>query len=817
MIEDEEHTNPRIPVSPQEEQSSDVDETTRMGGPAQQPAPTPSTAPAQPSQPEEPASPPSPEVPEEDSTPPGEEIVAAEPVAAPAEEASENIDPSATIQVLIPIVPAADRNDLDAKAAKSDIYNIAAGVSQSPQEAEVASEAGSEPTAPTAPPPPIVAAPIVSALPYMNVDDLLALKIASDPQISPTGTEIAFVLQQNIPQRNATASAIWLVNSAGGKANPPRQLTSGDAHDRLPRWSPDGQSLAFVSDRSGTSQLYLLPLVGGEARQISSLSQGVTEYSWHPGGKLLLAHSYWKPGDEAEFVDAEEAAEEMLATVYTRLEGRKNVAGEKLGYHLQLWLVPLDGKVTRLTSEPVDLQQSCWSPDGTEVVFCANRRSDPDLTRSKALWVLTLATGQLRRLTPEDGWAQMPAWSPDGQWIAYLFTPDQTEAGNIAPWIVAARGEAIPQLVVPDAEQLTCQSWVIDELRTEWLARPQWYPDSVSVLVAAQERGQVHLYRLDRAGNTLQRLTNGNGRYVSPQLSRNGQVVTMVRADWFTPGDVWCMDGEGQGLRKLTRVNDVILQSHQLIRPKRITWQSFDGLTIEGWLYLPPYAGQTKVPLILAPHGGPALAWGDSYVHEFQVLAGRGYAVLAPNPRGSAGYGEEFSRKAFNDWGGDDWRDLLAGLDYVLATEPIDGERLGIDGMSYGGYLTNWALTQTSRFKAAVSRNGWSSLETVMLLSDHTVWFALSMADEERRRERSPLTLVDHITTPLLLLHADQDLNCPVSEARQLFAALRRRKRPVELVCYHNASHLMDWPGVGTPRQRVDRLQRTFEWFARFV
>jgi len=277
------------------------------------------------------------------------------------------------------------------------------------------------------------------------------------------------------------------------------------------------------------------------------------------------------------------------------------------------------------------------------------------------------------------------------------------------------------------------------------------------------------------------------------------------------------MDSNGEHLHKLTGVNDAFLRSHHLTRPKRITWQSFDGQEIEGWLYVSPLVEGSKAPLILEVHGGPTLAWGDGYVHEFQVLAGQGYTVLAANPRGSAGYGEAFCKQVLNDWGGNDFRDLMAGVDHVIATEHVDGTRLGIGGISYGGYMTNWAITQTKRFKAAVSRNGISSLPNSSLLSDQTVWFELAMTGEDLRHERSPLTLVDHIETPLLLLHASNDLRCPPSESSQLFTALRKRKHTVEMVRYPGVSHLMDWPDVGTPKQRVDRLRRTVEWFKRFV
>jgi dipeptidyl aminopeptidase/acylaminoacyl peptidase len=497
--------------------------------------------------------------------------------------------------------------------------------------------------------------------------------------------------------------------------------------------------------------------------------------------------------------------------------------GYKQGRHQQLWLITLDGTATRLTSEPVDIIQSCWAPDGSEIAFCANRRPDPDLSVSMALWVLTISTGQMRCLTSEDGSAQMPSWSPDGQTIAYYYSIDQTETSNISPWVVNAHDNSAPRPVTSSAVNLMCLELIVDELHISIIGRPLWFPDSHSLLVTVQEQGQVHLYQLNIEHDQTVKLTSGNGCYINPQLSKDGQIITMVRTDWFTPGDVWSMDSNGENGHKLTGVNDILLRSRQLVRPKRITWQSFDGLEIEGWLYLPPLQQGVKAPLILEIHGGPSLAWGDSYVHEFQVLAGKGYAVLAANPRGSAGYGEEFCKKSLNDWGGNDFRDLMAGIDHVLATEPVDGTRLGIGGLSYGGYMTNWAITQTNRFKAAVSRNGISSLFSAGLLSDGTTGFDLVMSGtgsesgQSFQQSRSALTFADNITTPLLLLHADNDLRCPFSESYQLFVVLRKRKHTVELVRYPGVSHLIDLPDCGTPKQRTDRLFRTVEWFERFV
>jgi dipeptidyl aminopeptidase/acylaminoacyl peptidase len=679
---------------------------------------------------------------------------------------------------------------------------------QTPDEQQEAAATIHVPIAQSAPTP----APSAPSRPFVSVEDLLELRIASDPQISPDGLLIAFTVQQCHAQTNSTSSAIWLARTGGGRNTAPWQISSGEAHDIQPRWSPDGTTLAFLSDRSGSQQIYLLSMRGGEARQVSQLAQDIRAYSWHPGGSTLLAQSAWKAIDDQQKTEAA-----VESHIYTHLDAAHDGEGHRQGRHQQLWLIALNGHATHLTNEASNLVHACWSPDGTEIAFCANRRKDPDLNSGQALWILTLRTGQMRRLTTEEDFAYCPAWSPDGQSIAYLATNDLSESGNYSPWLVQAHENEPPRPASQDATQLNCQSWIIDELHDEWLQPPRWYPDSRALLVPVQERGQIHLYKLDIIQQSSTRLTSNNGRYLAAQLSRDGRSIATIRADWFTPGDLWSMDGQGQNPRKLSSINDTFLQSHQLTRPRRITWSSFDGQEIDGWLYLPELPSGKRAPLIIAPHGGPALAWGDSYVHEFQVLAGRGFAVLAPNLRGSAGYGEAFSLKIHNDWGGTDFRDLLLGIEYAGKTEPIDEGRLGIGGMSYGGYLACWAISQTTRFKAAVSRNGISSLVSASLLSDSSSQLFQAMPDAALRQERSPLTFSEQIRTPLLLLHAEDDLECPFSESQQLFITLRRRKQLVVLVSYPQSSHLMDWPQVGLPEQRLDRLRRTVDWFERLV
>lgn len=680
------------------------------------------------------------------------------------------------------------------------------------------------PSAPTQAAPAASPTPAAQPSPFLAVEDLVEIQLVAEPQVSADGLLIAYSVQKNDLAANTTRSSIWLVPviaGTSGKLQQPRQLTSPEFNSIAPRWSPDGRWLAFLSDRSGSMQVYLLPLNGGEARQVSSLAQSVTDFSWRPDGRALLLQSPWKIED-----DQPDKTDEAVVQVWTRLDETWDGLGYKHGRQEHLWLLDLEDEQppARLTFEAVDHTQACWSPDGKEIAFCSNRRTAPDLSVSAALWVLNLATGRMRRLTPIEGLAMQPAWSSDGKLLAFYYAANQDEAVNIVPWIVEADGKNAPRPATTRSQQQTSSETFVDNLHLYNVSRPCWYPDNSSLMVTVQTRGQVHINRLYINTNHEEPLTTGNGCYLSPHLSANGRAIAALRTDWFTPGDIWTMAGNGANRRRLTGVNDPLLRSRQVIRPKKVSWRSFDDLEIEGWLYLPPLPAGVRAPLVLDVHGGPTLAWTESYVHDFQVLAGMGYAVLAVNPRGSAGYGEDFCRKIIDDWGGDDYRDLLLGLDHVIATEPIDASRLAITGASYGGYMTCWAITQTKRFKAAVARNPVTSLLTCGPLSDQWLWFDLIVGTpqaqqdpETLRRARSPMTFANAITTPLLLIHSTDDLRCPPSESKQLFNVLRRRQHQVELALYPGVSHLLDFPGYGSPRQRMDRERRSFEWIKKYV
>jgi dipeptidyl aminopeptidase/acylaminoacyl peptidase len=722
----------------------------------------------------------------------------------------------------VPAAPAADETDEGTGATLTADTSATIQVATIPPSEPAVSNAEATP-APIAPDAPDASQP-VEHHPFISIEDLAALQLVGEPRVSPDGLLIAYTLTCSDLAENAENTTIWLVPAvpaANGKNQPARQLTADMFSAMLPRWSPDGHTLAFVSNRTGSMQIFALSLNGGEARQVSDLPQSVTDFYWRPDGRALVVQSPWKATDEQPG-----AEDESTVQIWTRLDETEDGAGYKQGRHQHLWLLDLEQGLspTRLTSEPINHTQVCWSPDGTELAFCANRRTDPDLSVSVALWILNLASGHMRRLSPVDGLAMQPAWSPDGRWLAFYYAADLTETANVVPWIVEANGQSAPRPATTASQSQTGVEFIVDGLHFSPMSSPCWYHDSTSLLVHVQTHGQIHLNRLYINTDHEEPLTAGNGCYLNSHMSANGRTIAALRTDWFTPGDIWAMAGNGANRRRLTAVNDALIRQRQVIRPKKISFRSFDNLEIEGWLYLPILAAGERAPLVLDVHGGPTLAWAESYVHDFQVLAGLGYAVLAVNPRGSVGYGEEFCRKILSDWGGDDYRDLMLALDHVIATEQVDGSRLAITGASYGGYMTCWAISQNKRFKAAVAQNAVTSLLTSGLLSDQGLWFDLSMGGEEQgpdpetlRRSCSPMTFADAITTPLLLIHSTDDMRCPVSEAKQLFSALRRRQHPVELALYPGVSHLLDYPGFGSPKQRVDRLHRSVAWFKRHV
>lgn len=653
----------------------------------------------------------------------------------------------------------------------------------------------------------------------MTIDDLLSLTWIGDPQISPDGRRAVWVQKTADREADTYRSHLWIMALDGG---PPRPFTAGEQQDSLPRWSPDGRHIAFLSDR-GTAgsepgakkpkQVYVIPADGGEARALTSGAFNPTDLAWSPDGKTIA------------FIGKPEApkAEKSDVKVITRVRYKFDGEGYWDGRYKHLFTVPAaGGAVRQLTAGEFDHADAAWSPDGRWIAVVANRSEEADFTNVTDVWLVPTAGGEMRRLTGSVGPCIMPAWSPDGSHLAYLGHDNAAmSATNTGLWIVPAQGGP-PVRLASEFDRSLVHHIITDMRAHPKVGWPVWFPDGTAVLVLVAEGGTNQLAAIDAVSGEVNVLTSGRREIYGAAFDRALRRGIIAVSDPVTPGDLWSVRLEGGAVteERLTRVNAGLLDGLDLSIPERFTYEGADGWPIEGWVMRPVglRAGE-RAPTVLQIHGGPHGAYGEAFFHEFQMLAGAGFAVVYTNPRGSQGYGQRFTAATHHDWGGKDYEDIMRGLDAAIARTPfIDPEHLGVAGGSYGGFMTNWVVGHTDRFKAAVTMRSisnhlsqWGTSDLAFMKGfwefpgdpwESPTWYW----------ERSPLAYVAKITTPLLILHSEMDLRCPIPEAEQLFTALKKLRREVLFVRFPNESH--DLSRNGKPAHRLERLRWIARWFA---
>ncbi len=651
----------------------------------------------------------------------------------------------------------------------------------------------------------------------ISIEDLLALKWVSDPQLSPDGTRVVFV--QTVIDREADVyrSHLWLVALDGE----PHQFTTGEQRDSLPRWSPDGRWIAFLTDRgAGKSepggkrpkQLYVIPVGGGEARMLAPGSYSPSDLTWSPDGQSIAFVG--KPAKDEPKSDVR---------IITRVRYKNDGEGFWDGRYKHIFTVPASGGPPRqLTTGDFDHVDPAWSPDGRDLAVVANRTEEADFTNVTDVWVVPVAgNGEMRRLTKSVGPCEMPAWSPDGRTVAY-YGHDNAAMGatNVVLWVVPTDGADPVSLAVSHDRSLTHH--VITDMRAHpKIGGPVWSADGAWLFVLVAEGATGQIGRVDRHGGSVTVLTAARREIFGFSVAHAGDLAVIAASDPVTPGDLWAVPLLGRGSeRRLTAVNRTLLGDVALSAPEQFTYEGADGWPVEGWVMRPAdFRSGATYPTVLQIHGGPHGAYGEAFFHEFQLLAAEGFAVVYTNPRGSQGYGQRFTAATHHDWGGKDFEDVMRGLDTAIARFPfIDRDRLGVAGGSYGGFMTNWVIGHTDRFKAAVTMrsisNNLSQSGTTDLAFMKGLWEFPGDPWEAPTWywERSPLAYAERITTPLLILHSEEDLRCPVGEAEQLFAALKKLRREVVFVRFPNESH--DLSRTGQPGHRTERLRWIVTWFA---
>jgi dipeptidyl aminopeptidase/acylaminoacyl peptidase len=686
-------------------------------------------------------------------------------------------------------------------------------------------------------------------------EDLYDLRVPVEVRLSPDGRWVAFSVKSVAPGKDGYRTSLW-VAPADGEA-PARQLTIGSKTDAAPRWSPDGRTIAFLSDRggvlqaggggskpgpseapkAGATQVWLLPFAGGgEARQLTDLPKDVEDLDWSADGtRLCVVSNATDAKPERKPQRKPEDPPEPDTRLIDRLAYQFNGKGFTHDWWPNLWIVEVEsGEATRLTSGQSHDEQPAWSPDGRQIAFLSDRHRNADLTWRNDVYVVNVRSGVVRRVTPGRGdqnWARA-AWSPDGESIAVVGERDKPprtiQQGNV--WCIDLRSGESESLTA--ADDLDAAAGMNSDLFGGVVAAPFWMGDGRWIVFAAPVEGSYELWRVEVESRRVERLTRDEHYLARPDLvplPRGGARVAAIRTSATDAPEVVVGDVPagrlGANPIQPRRVSNLMGDTWRdvLLVPPVSRWHEVDGRRIQGWFY--PGAGSTKAqpaPVVLEIHGGPATLYGWSMMWEWQLLAASGISVYACNPRGSQGYGHDFVSVNYGDWGDGPMRDVMAGLDALAADGLIDPERMGVTGGSYGGYLTSWIVGHTDRFKAAVTCRSVNDMTSQMLSGDiggptfgAYVYGVNPWEDWDLYRRHSPLMYADKVTTPLLIQHSERDLRCTVTQAEELFAVLRSLRRTVRLMRFPDESH--ELTRSGTPFRRVDNLRLIAGWFTHFL
>jgi dipeptidyl aminopeptidase/acylaminoacyl peptidase len=645
--------------------------------------------------------------------------------------------------------------------------------------------------------------------------------------VSPAGSAVAFTVSDPDMESNAYRRLIWLapLGSADGQPHP----FTGGGQEILPRWSPDGRRLAFVSapPGNGPSEICVLPAAtAGERVVVCSWHGPVTELAWSPDGNRLAfvardadAGQYGRPGQPLEGKD-------MPPRRVTRLIYRLNGAGWTVDRPNRIFVVAADGSSPprTVTPGPFQAEGAAWSPDSSTIAFTSARHSTWDLDLANDLWVVRAdGTSEPERLTDGGSVYARPSWSPDGRSLAYYVNRTPLESPRHRQVGVLELSSRRRQVLTTSLDR-NCQ--VLGQL-----ASPSWIGDHL--LFLAEDSGNVHLYKAKADGTGKPQIILGGDRWVS-EWSWAGGTLAFVAATPTSTGELFAkslsaqnpQDGDS-GEQSLTRLTQPFADAISLGSPQRFIARSADGSEVECWA-IPPAGARPggKYPTLLNVHGGPFTQYGNRFMDEFQLESAAGFGVLYSNPRGSSGYSEQWGRAVRwpecesdpgTGWGSVDFEDVMACVDTACERfDWIDPARLGILGGSYGGYMTSWAVGHTDRFKAACSERACNNLATMEHSADIAGFIKTYVGRDHLSApaayaRHSPVTYVTSMTTPLLILHSEDDLRCPIAQAEELFVALRLLGRDPVMVRFPAENHELS--RGGSPRHRIMRANLILDWF----
>jgi dipeptidyl aminopeptidase/acylaminoacyl peptidase len=625
-------------------------------------------------------------------------------------------------------------------------------------------------------------------------EDFALYSFLSEPSVSPDGRSVLISVSRASLRKDQYDSDIWLMDSAGGK---PKRLTA-TGKDGSPKFSPDGSKVLFSSRRGMKKKdkgngLYVMKASGGAARLLIRRNQTMESLTWFPDGNRVL------------FISAEGKAQDDVKTI-----GRINFWFNEKGFihnlRRHVFVMGVDAKeAVQLTKGEMDVDKAAISHSGRKIAYIASTEDARPYISD--LFVYDMKSGLSTKVTRHDMELSAVTWSPDdGRLVLLGHRRGRGTVTHEHLWLVSMSDRKLTQLDNIDRSKVNTLN---SDVRKGGLnPEPKWAGEDIYFLV--NDRGAVHLYRIDSASRESKLVIGGDRSVEAFSIAKRRVFFTSMEA--ASPAELYLLDGS---LKQLSRFNGGVKKDRRLRKPERFRFKASDGEAIDGWVLRPATKG--KVPTILYIHGGPKTAFGSAYVHEFQVYAARGYAVLYVNPRGSDSYSEAFA-DIRGHYAERDYQDLMEAVDYAISRYGfIDSKRLGVAGGSYGGYMTNWMVTHTDRFKAAVTDRSISNWWTFWGTSDIGPYFMKDQIgcdpwdDEETTMAKSPIRYVKNVKTPLLIIHSMEDYRCWMVEALQFFTALKYYGKEVELILFPGDNHELS--RGGKPKHRLLRLENYLRWF----
>ena len=654
----------------------------------------------------------------------------------------------------------------------------------------------------------------------ITAEDLLKIKFVRSVALSPDDSKIMFTAEQVSKDKKDYHSHIYMIDSGGGDVS---QYTFGEVKDSGPVFSPDGKWIVFISKRGEKKGIYKMPTSGGEAVLLAGEDGSYSGISVSPDSRNVLC--VFSKADEVP-KNKEGKKEQPVFRHIDRFFYKLDNAGFMAKDRGHVYVIDLEsGKARQITKGRNGERNPIWLGRGDNIAYVANIQRDPDIELLKDdIFVIPANGGRARKLSKPQGPVDAISGSPDGKTVAFIGHDDPYDAWGVANehiWKVPVRGGKAVDLT-PGLDRMTLDLTISDTAEGHESMPPQWSPDGKQIYFQVSENGSTRIYSVRLSGGRLTKILGGKIHVVAFSTGNRKKAMATVVSTETVPAEIYVSGMSANSKpKRLTRLNDELLKEIDIKKPEELIVRGHDSYPIHAWIIKPPgFSPNRKYPSILEIHGGPRVQYGHTFFHEMQLLAAKGYVVYYGNPRGGQGYGRKHAEVTVNGWGTLDYDDCISLARHMASRKYIDKNRMGVTGGSYGGYMTNWVVTHTDMFKAAVTQRSVTNFVSFFGSSDFGYDIDREIQGSPWKNldewwEMSPIKHVTKVKTPLLIIHSEQDLRCPIEQAEQLFVSLKKLKRKVEMVRFPEEPHGLS--RCGRPDRRMARLDWIAKWFDRYL